>query len=739
MRFYLVHEVVLPSGGRMRVRASRTFDAALADVLREELAALPGVTVSAVNPRVGSLLLYYDDTAARTACLRHLLERSGPEAAGETSARGEGPAVSLSPVHPVDGELRLLDESDAPPLGGFGPLLRFLFVRPFLPVAARMVSSVMGALPFLKKGLDALLQGKLNVDVLDAAAITVSLVRRDFRTVTMLTLLLGLGEALEYWTRRRSLDSLTESLALNVEQVWLERDGTEICVPLSQVVPGDLVVVQDGGCIPVDGVVEAGEAVVNQASMTGEPLGVPRGVGASVYSGTVVEQGRLVIRAVHVGDGTRLQQVVHFIEESEALKAGIQGKFERMADMAVPFTFGLAALVWLITRNPLQAASVLLVDYSCALRLATPLAVLAAMREGARHGVVVKGGRFLEALSEADTVVFDKTGTLTNATPRVAEVFAAEGRQRDEVLRLAACLEEHFPHPVARAVVRKAQEEGLQHEEEHAHVEYVVAHGVASSLYGQKVRVGSRHYIEHDEGVSVEPMRDVLDAQTRLGRSLLYLAIDGKLAGIIAIEDPLRPGAADVLRGLREAAVRRILVLTGDDARTARAVAARLGIEEFRAEVLPTEKSAVIQELNAEGCKVLMVGDGINDAPALSASHVGVAMCDGADLAREVANVLLTRPSLEGLLTARRLGCGTLSRIRCNFAAAMGLNSLFLLGGLFMLLTPGVSALLHNLTTLGITLNAMRPHLPPASEPEWPLEEDGRTLELLAGKDGTAA
>ena len=407
--------------------------------------------------------------------------------------------------------------------------------------------------------------------------------------------------------------------------------------------------------------------------------------------------------------------------------------------MAVPFTFGLAALVWLITRNPLQAASVLLVDYSCALRLATPLAVLAAMREGARHGVVIKGGRYLEALSEADTVVFDKTGTLTNATPRVAEVFAAEGQQRDEVLRLAACLEEHFPHPVARAVVHKAQEEGLQHEEEHAHVEYVVAHGVASTLYGQKVRVGSRHYIEHDEGVSVEPMREVLEAQTRLGRSLLYLAIDGRLAGIIAIEDPLRPEAAEVLHGLREAGVRRILMLTGDDERTARAVAARLGIEEFRAQVLPTEKSDVIRELNAEGCKVLMVGDGINDAPALSASHVGVAMCDGADLAREVANVLLTRPSLEGLLTARRLGCGALSRIRCNFAAAMGLNSLFLLGGLFMLLTPGVSALLHNLTTLGITLNAMRPHLPSPAEPEWPLDEDGRTLELLADDGGQAA
>lgn len=335
---------------------------------------------------------------------------------------------------------------------GFGPLMRFLFVRPFLPFKLRVASSVMGALPFLRKGLASLLQGKLNVDVLDAAAIGVSLLRRDFRTVTVLTLLLGLGEALEYWTRRRSMDSLTESLALNVDTVWVLADGVETSVPLSDVREGDLVVVRDGGSIPVDGIVEDGEAVVNQASMTGEPLGVARSKGAAVYSGTVVEQGHLVIRATHVGDGTRLKQVVRFIEESEALKAGIQGKFERMADMAVPFTFALAGLVWLITRNPMQAASVLLVDYSCALRLATPLAVLAAMREGARHGVVIKGGRFLEALSEADTVVFDKTGTLTNASPHVVEVIPAAGHDRDEVLRLAACLEEHFPHPVARAV-----------------------------------------------------------------------------------------------------------------------------------------------------------------------------------------------------------------------------------------------------------------------------------------------
>ena len=444
--------------------------------------------------------------------------------------------------------------------------------------------------------------------------------------------------------------------------------------------------------------------------MTGEPLGVPRGKGASVYSGTVVEQGRLVIRTVHVGDGTRLQQVVKFIEQSEALKAGIQGRFERMADMAVPFTFGLAALVWAVTRDPLRASSVLLVDYSCALRLATPLAVLASMREGARHGVVVKGGRFLEALAEVDTVVFDKTGTLTNAQPSVRDVVPAPGFERDFVLRTTACLEEHFPHPVARAIVRAAQDAGLQHEEEHAEVKYVVAHGVASSLHGQKVCAGSRHYVEEDEAVSLDVLGDAIAAHTAEGHSLIYLAVDGRLAGFISIEDPLRPEAVSVIEALRRTGIRRILMLTGDDERTATSVAARLGITEFRAGVLPADKASVVEELTAQGCKVLMIGDGINDAPALSASHVGISMYGGADLAREVANVQLSSPNLEALLTARELGRRTLRRIHINFAVTMVLNSFFLAGGLFMVLSPGLSALLHNLTTLGVTLNAMRPH-----------------------------
>ena len=695
MSFYIVHELRDLSGawyGRLRLRSLGPVSAAqLQDILHrlQEVQGLGGISI---NPRVGSILLHYSDMKARTAALA-LLTR-------------EGEAL---PPPQEDGAPAVMHE-EAP--GGLFPLVRFLFIRPFLPTLWRMASSVLSALPFLAKGLQSLLRGRLNVDVLDAAAITASLVMRDFRTVSVLTLLLGLGETLEQWTRRRSLDSLAESLTLNVDTVWLQtEDGSEISVPLAQVCKDDLVVVRDGGSIPVDGVVEDGYALVNQASMTGEPLGVARSKGGAVYAGTVVEEGRLVIRVSQVGDDTRLRQIATFIEESEALKASIQGKSERLADMAVPFTFALAGLVWLITRDFRRAASVLLVDYSCALKLATPLAVLAAMREGARHGMVIKGGRYLEALNEADTLVFDKTGTLTNASPKVVEVIAAPGHVREEVLRIMACLEEHFPHPVARAVVRKAQEEGLQHEEEHAQVEYVVAHGIASSLHGKRLRVGSRHYIEYDEGVDLSPLEAPIAEQTALGRSLLYLAEKDKIAGMVAIEDPMRPEAARVVATMRELGFKRVLMLTGDDERTARVVARSAGIEEFRAQVLPTDKARIVQELTDEGCKVLMVGDGINDAPALSSSHVGVAMIDGTDLAREVANVLLTRPNLNGLVEARQLGRRTLRRIHMNFVATLGLNSLFLLGGLFMLLPPGLSALLHNLTTLGVSLNAMRPHL----------------------------
>ena len=576
----------------------------------------------------------------------------------------------------------------------------------------RILTAIRSGIPFIRKGFSMLFRGRVNVDVLDATAIGVSLAMRDYNTVGLLTLLLGFGEALELWTRKKSLTSLAERLALNVDTVWVRRGELEIAVPIAELQADDLVVVRTGAAIPVDGTVVSGEASVNQASMTGEPLGVLRSEGASVFAGTVVEEGEIVIRPTGVGDGTRLNKIIKFIEESELRKADIQGRAERLADAVVPFSFLLAGAVWMVTRNPMRAAGVLMVDYSCALKLATPLAILAAIKEGAGCGVLVKGGRFLETLSAVDAVVFDKTGTLTESRPRVVEVVPAEGWGRDEVLRLAACLEEHFPHPVARAVVRKAEEEALQHQEEHAEVRYIVAHGIASELHGKRVFIGSRHYIEQDEGISVAPLLSEVERLAREGHSVLYLAQEDRLVGLIGIEDPLREESAGVIRQLRERGIKRIVMLTGDDERTAAAVAARLGITEYRAQILPTDKAAIIEELKAEGHTVLMTGDGINDSPALSTADVGVTLRDGADLAREVADVVLTNCNLRELSTAMELGDRTLRRIRTNFGLTMSLNSLFLAGSLFGVLQPGGSAVLHNLTTLGVCLNAMRPMLP---------------------------
>ena len=489
----------------------------------------------------------------------------------------------------------------------------------------------------------------------------------------------------------------------------VRRGGQELQIPLEHLADGDLVVVRAGSAIPVDGRVMEGEASVNQASMTGEALGVLRAPGSFVFAGTVVEEGWIAVEPTGVGRQTRFHQIVRFIDESEARKAGIQGKMERLADAVVPFSFLLAGLVLLVTRNPMRAAGVLMVDYSCALKLATPLAILAAIREGAGRGVLVKGGRFLEVLAQADAVVFDKTGTLTESRPHVREVVPAPGRTREEVLRLAACLEEHFPHPVARAVVRRAEEENLHHQEEHADVKYVVAHGIASELRGQRVFIGSRHYIEQDEGISVESMLPEVARLAEAGQSVLYLAINNDIAGLIGVEDPLRRESPEIIRSLREHGARRIVMLTGDDERSAAAVARRLGIDEYRAQVLPTDKAEIVKSLKDEGFRVLMIGDGINDSPALSAADAGVTLRDGADLAREVADVVLTRGGLGEIITAMELGRRTMDRVRFNFGAAVGLNTLYLAGSLFGLLPPGGSAVLHNLTTLGVCVNAMRP------------------------------
>ena len=688
MPFSIVHEI----SGRLRLRADEPFSYDQAVSLAERLDAVPGIEGVRVSPRTGSVLLLYATEEARNEACGLLLELEAL------------PAVEVLPAVAAPAA-----DEGRPSLA---PFFRYLFVRPFLPMPLRIFTAVRDGIPFIRKGFSMLFRGRVNVDVLDATAIGVSIAMRDYNTVGLLTLLLGFGEALEQWTRKKSLTSLAERLALNVDTVWIRRGDLEISVPLAELQANDLVVVRTGTAIPVDGTVVSGEASVNQASMTGEPLGVLRSEGASVFAGTVVEEGEIAILPTGVGDETRLNRIIKFIEESELRKADIQGRAERLADAVVPFSFLLAGGVWMLTRNPMRAAGVLMVDYSCALKLATPLAILGAIKEGAGRGVLIKGGRFLETLSAVDAVVFDKTGTLTESRPRVVEVVPAEGWKRDEVLRLAACLEEHFPHPVARAVVRKAEEEDLQHKEEHAEVKYIVAHGIASELHGKRVFIGSRHYIEQDEGIPVAPLLPEVERLARQGDSVLYLAQEDRLVGLIGIEDPLRDESADVIRQLRARGIKRIVMLTGDDERTAAAVAARLGITEYHAQILPTDKAAIIGQLQAEGHTVLMTGDGINDSPALSAADVGVTLRDGADLAREVADVVLTNCNLRELATAMELGERTLRRIRANFGVTMGLNSVFLAGSLFGLLQPGGSAVLHNLTTLGVCLNAMRTLLP---------------------------
>ena len=713
MLFVVVHEVP----GRLRARVPGGFSRHLVPTLREALEALPGVTILALNARTGGVLCRYADTAARAALLQTL---GRPKEARRTAVLPVGRPSADATAAPASRAVGSRFDSAGRKGGGrsrravlrhgahrlpppFVPLVRYFILRPLLPGLVRAVTALWRAAPFILRGGRALARGRVNVDVLDASALAVSLLRRDFRTVGLLAVLLGVGEALESWTRRTSLASLSESLSLNVDKVWVRAaDGAERFIPLAEVTGGDLVVVRAGAAVPVDGVVESGEALVNQAAMTGEPLGVRRTAGGSVFAGSVVEEGELVVRATGVGEQTRLTRILRFIEESEALKAGVQTRAERLADAVVPFSFLLAGAVWLITRNPARAASVLLVDYSCALRLATPLAVLSAMRQAAGEGLLIKGGRYLEGLARADLAVFD------NVVPVLRS--RAEILSREDVLRITACLEEHFPHPVARAVVRRAEDEGLTHAEEHAEVEYVVAHGIASRLHGKRVLVGSRHYVGYDEGVDLAPAEDLIRELSGQGRSLLYLALDGELAGIVALEDPVRPEAAAVLTALANRGLSTAM-LTGDDERTAAAVAARLGIDEYRSHVLPADKVAAVRQWQEQGHAVLMVGDGINDSPALSAADAGVAMRDGADLAREVAGVVLTADGrgLTGLLTAVDLGRGVMRRIRSHFAVILGFNSLFLLLGLTGLLRPGLAAALHNGTTVAVAVNAMRP------------------------------
>ena len=742
MLFRKVHAV----GNRLRWRTTQTVSLASMALVASEIESISGVTGLTANARTGSIVVtvadeatiarledYFDWLKTHPPIRRHQTPeaiRALEEAKSQIARSHETPpivrslvkasdrlmsgmpivrAVSRIPRLFVKKAFQLEKEETGLDLS---PLARYVFVRPLLPIAVNTVNAILGSLPIIAEGLKSLFQGKLNVSVLDAAALVVSLLRRDFKTAGLLVVLLGLGEMLESYTRKKSLTSLADQLAINVDSVWLRHDDGEIRQkPLSELQEGEEVVVHAGSAIPVDGIVTRGEGSVNQASMTGEPLAVHRYPGASVFAGTVLEEGEITVRATHIGDGTRLSQIVQFIEESEAAKAGIQGKAERWADRIVPFNFLLAGLVYLFTRDFNRMAGVLMVDFSCALRLATPLAILTAMRTGTKEGAVIKGGRYLEALSEVDTVVFDKTGTLTASLPKLSDVVSLEpSYSREELLRLAACLEEHFPHPVGRAIVRAAEHEGLWHdsEEEHAEVRYIVAHGICSSVAGRRIVLGSRHFIEEDEKINVDASHAVCEKLALEGKSILYMAVGSQLVGVLGIEDPIRPESKAVIDGLHRMGIKRILMLTGDDARTAQAVANQLGIDEFHAGVLPADKASIIESLKAQGAKVLMVGDGVNDSPALSASDVGVTLRDGADIAQEVADVVLTQNTLTQLPQTIELGRATMRRIRQNFGASVGLNGVFLAGGLSGTLTPALGALLHNGTTIGVCLNAMR-------------------------------
>ena len=542
---------------------------------------------------------------------------------------------------------------------------------------------------------------------MDAAAIGVSMLRGDFNTAGTVMFLLGVGELLEEWTHKKSVADLARSMSLHVEKVWQKVDGTEVLVPISGISEGDLVVVHMGNLIPLDGEVEDGEAMVNQASMTGESIPVKKGVGGYVYAGTVVEEGEITLRVKKAAGSTRFERIVNMIEDSEKLKSNLEGKAETLADALVPWSLGGTVLTYLLTRNVTKALSILMVDFSCALKLSMPLAVLSAMREAAGNEITVKGGKYLEAVAEASTIVFDKTGTLTEAKPSVADVVTFRGRDRDEMLRIAACLEEHFPHSMAAAVVRKAKEKGLEHNEMHTKVEYIVAHGIASRIGEERVVIGSRHFVFEDEGCRIPEGEEAVYDGLKTEYSHLYLAIGGELAAVICIEDPLREEAKDVVAALHDLGFRKVVMMTGDSERTARAVAEKVGVDAYYAEVLPEDKARFVEQEKQAGNQVIMIGDGINDSPALSAANAGIAISEGAELAREIADIIISANDLQKLLTLREISTGLLKRINRNYRFVIAFNLSLILLGVGGILPPALSALLHNASTLLISLESM--------------------------------
>lgn len=686
MNATILHE----SRGRIRFRLrQKQMTLAQADLLEAWIQGKSWCRQVTVHERTCCVILYYDGT--RQAVLNEIRHFSWQEAERTTAL----------PAHSSRALNREFEEKLV------AKVVCKAACTLFLPSPLRIARILWHMIPFVRRGLRCLLRRRIKVELLDALSISISACRRDFGTAGMVMFLLEVGELLEEWTRKKSVADLARCMSLNVDRVWLRTAQGEVLVPVSQIQPGDAVVVRAGGIVPVDGLVLEGEVTVNQASLTGESIPVPKHPGGAVYAGTVVEEGECVLEVKQASGQSRYDQIVHMIEQSEQMKSEAESKAANLADKLVPYTFIGSLLSFVLTRNVARALSVLMVDFSCALKLAMPLAVLSAMREAGRAHITVKGGKFLEAVAAADTIVFDKTGTLTHACPRVAQVVSFGGKEESEMLRLAACLEEHFPHSMANAVVEEAKRRGLRHEEYHSKVEYLVAHGIASTVDEERVLIGSAHFVFEDEGCVIpEGEQERFDALPP-EYSHLYLAVGGQLAAVICISDPLREEAKEVLSTLRALGVTNTVMLTGDSYRTAAAIAAQVGVDDFRAGVLPADKAEYVARLRREGHTVLMVGDGINDSPALSEADAGIAISDGAAIAREIADITIAADSLWELVELRRIAMALMARIHSNYRFVIGFNGALIALGVAGVLPPATSATLHNLSTLGVSLRSM--------------------------------
>ncbi len=692
MKFTIKHE----SKGRIRVHAHQVhMTYQQADTLQYYLQTQPGVTRVDVYDRTGDATIRYNgDRQSIIQALREFCYEGVdlPDGLLETSGRGMNAEYQDKLANRI--------------IFHYGRKI-------LLPAPISAAYTTLKSTKYIWRGICTLMDRKIEVPVLDAAAIGVSVLRSDFSTASSIMFLLGIGELLEEWTHKKSVDDLARSLSLNVGKVWVctENADQPLLISVGDVKPGDRVIVHMGNVVPFDGEVTDGEAMINQASLTGESVPVRRITGNTVYAGTVVEEGEITVLVKATGGSSRYEKIAAMIEDSEKLKSAVESRASHLADKLVPYSLGGTILTYLLTRNTTKALSILMVDFSCALKLAMPISVLSAIREASLYSITVKGGKYMEAIAEADTIVFDKTGTLTKAKPTVSQVISFGSRNQDELLRVAACLEEHFPHSMAKAVVNAAKEKNLDHEEMHSKVEYVVAHGISSKINDKKVVIGSHHFVFEDEKVQIPAGKEELFHSLPEDQSHLYLAIDGVLEAVILVQDPLREEAAKVVRELRECGLTKIVMMTGDSERTARSIAAQVGVDQYFSEVLPEDKARFCEEEKAAGRKVIMIGDGINDSPALSAANVGIAISDGAEIAREIADVTVGADNLQELVTLRKLSQALMKRIGWNYRTIVGFNAGLIALGVTGVIVPTTSALLHNTSTLVIGLKSMQPLL----------------------------